>query len=117
MLKSKKASRMCNDGSPFVVIYCLERSEPSPGGSRGELARSTAVADVRLTIFCLTRASIVRQIERLECTKNIRQPMTFDACARVAKGPPSGTSENQGWRPGARRQSALADWPGMSVTH
>ena len=37
-LKSKQANRMCNDGSPFVVICYFERSEPSPGGSRGELA-------------------------------------------------------------------------------
>ena len=60
---------------------------------------------------------IIRQPERLESTTNIRQPATFDACARVAKGTPGMTSVNQRWRAGARRQSALADWPRMSVRH
>jgi hypothetical protein len=60
---------------------------------------------------------IIRQPERLECTEDVRLPATFDACARVAKGPPGMTSANQRWRPGARRQSALADWPRMSVRH
>lgn len=60
---------------------------------------------------------IIRQPERLENTTDIRQPATPDACARVAKGTPGMTSANQRWRAGARRQSALADWPRMSVRH
>ena len=37
-----------------VTQRIVERSEPYPGGSRGELARSIGVADIRFTIFCLT---------------------------------------------------------------
>jgi uncharacterized OsmC-like protein len=40
-----------------------------------------------------------------------------NARARVAKGPPGMTSVNQGRRPGARQQTALAGCEGMSVRH
>jgi hypothetical protein len=64
-----------------------------------------------------TALKIIRQPERLECANDVQ---TFGGVKRargVAKGPPGMTSINQRRRPGARRQSALAGWPGMSVRH
>jgi uncharacterized OsmC-like protein len=48
-----------------------------------------------------------------------KHPITCDAgrVRGVAKGPPSVTSVNQGRRPGARQQTALAGCEGMSVRH
>ena len=104
-ISSKRDSLCCACGRLARLMPAGERTKRS---GRGALATRFG---------CLTRASIIRQPERLESTTNIRQPATFDACARVAKGPPGMTSVNQRWRPGARRQPALAGWPGMSVRH
>jgi hypothetical protein len=64
-----------------------------------------------------TAPKTIRQPGRLECGNDVQIHETVIRARGVAKGPPSVTSENQRWRPGARRQSALADWPGMSVRH
>jgi hypothetical protein len=64
-----------------------------------------------------TALKIIRQPERLECGNDVQRHETVIRARGVAKGPPSVTSVNPRWRPGARRQSALAGWPGMSVRH
>jgi hypothetical protein len=86
-----------------------------PAAAGASLRVSFSVADIssRLT----PRLKIIRQPERLECAKNIRIPEGVQRTRGVAKGPPSGTFENRGWRPGARQQTALAGCEGMSVRH
>ena len=91
--------RKCRLGSPFDL---LSEANHLPAAAGASLRVSSSVADIRLTIFLPDPRVIIRQPERLECTKTIRLPATPDACARVAKGPPGMTSANQRWRPGAR---------------
>ena len=64
-----------------------------------------------------TALKIIRQPERLECANDVQRHETVIRARGVAKGPPSVTSVNPRWRPGARRQTALAGWPRMSVRH
>jgi len=49
-----------------------------------------------------TALKIIRQPERLECKNDIRKYVTVIRARGVAKGPPSVTSVNPRWRPGAR---------------
>jgi hypothetical protein len=64
-----------------------------------------------------TALKIIRKPERLEYANDVQIFEGVQRARGVAKGPPGMTSVNQRWRPGARRQSALADWPRMSVRH
>ena len=53
-----------------------------PAAAGASLRVSSSVADIRLTIFLPdTAPEIIRQPERLDCTKTIRLPATPDACA------------------------------------
>jgi hypothetical protein len=49
-----------------------------------------------------TAPKTIRQPERLECANDVQTHETVKRARGVAKGPPSVTSENQRWRPGAR---------------
>ena len=49
-----------------------------------------------------TALKIIRQPERLECANDVQTHETVIRARGVAKGPPSVTSVNQRWRPGAR---------------
>jgi hypothetical protein len=49
-----------------------------------------------------TALKIIRQSERLECKNDIQRHETVIRARGVAKGPPSVTSVNPRWRPGAR---------------
>ena len=49
-----------------------------------------------------TALKIIRQPERLECANDVQTHETVKRARGVAKGPPSVTSVNPRWRPGAR---------------
>ena len=49
-----------------------------------------------------TALKIIRQPERLECANDVQRHETVQRARGVAKGPPSVTSVNPRWRPGAR---------------
>jgi len=61
------------------------------------------------------RPKTVERHGRVDWNNGIRALQGVIRARGKAQRPPSGTSKNRGWRPGARQQTALAGCEGMRV--